>query len=118
MRYLAGDVPPTAVTLANAFQYVAVTSSFLVFPLIIAREANASTAVADSMLSWSMLVLAIGTTLQALPNGPVGSGYLAPSVMTAVYVGPSLEAVRIGGLALMSGMTLFGGVLEAAVSNR
>jgi xanthine permease XanP len=116
MRYLAGDVPPAAVTLLNAFQYVAVTSSFLVFPLIIAREAHAPNAVADSMLSWSMLVLAIGTTLQALPKGPVGSGYLAPSVMTAVYVGPSLEAVRVGGLALMSGMTLFGGVLEAAVS--
>lgn len=116
MRYLAGDVPPTAVTLLNALQYVAVTSSFLVFPLIIARAADAPPAVAESMLSWSMLVLAIGTTLQALPKGPVGSGYLAPSVMTAVYVGPSLEAVRIGGLALMSGMTLFGGVLQAAVS--
>ena len=116
MRYLAGDVPPAAVTWVNALQYVAVTSSFLVFPLIIAREAHAPAAVADSMLSWSMLVLAIGTTLQALPKGPVGSGYLAPSVMTAVYVGPSLEAVRIGGLALMSGMTLFGGLLEAAVS--
>jgi xanthine permease XanP len=116
MRYLAGDVPPTGVTLLNALQYVAVTSSFLVFPLIIAREAHAPTAVADSMLSWSMLVLAIGTTLQALPKGPIGSGYLAPSVMTAVYVGPSLEAARIGGLALVSGMTLFGGMLEAAVS--
>lgn len=116
MRYLAGDVPPTSVTLINAFQYVAVTSSFLVFPLIIAREAHAPPMVVDSILSWSMLVLAIGTTLQALPKGPVGSGYLAPSVMTAVYVGPSLEAVRLGGLALMSGMTLFGGVLEAAVS--
>jgi len=116
MRYLADDVPPIAVTLLNALQYVAVTSSFLVFPLIIARAANAPNTVADSMLSWSMLVLAIGTTLQALPKGPIGSGYLAPSVMTAVYVGPSLEAVHIGGLALMSGMTMFGGVLEAAVS--
>src|SRR5262245_11311455 len=116
MRFLPGDVPPTAVTLVNAFQYVAVTSSFLIFPLIIAREAHAPAAVAESMLSWSMLVLAIGTTLQALPKGPVGSGYLVPSSMTAIYVGPSLEAVRIGGLALMSGMTLFGGVLQAAVS--
>src|SRR5262249_4941980 len=113
MRYLAGDVPPTAVTLVNAFQYVAVTSSFLIFPLISARVAHGSAMVADRMLSWSMLVLAIGRTLQALPKGPVGSGYLAPSVMTAVYVGPSLEAVRVGGLALMSGMTLFGGALEA-----
>jgi hypothetical protein len=38
--YLAGDVPPVAVTIANALQYVAVTSSFLVFPLIIVREAH------------------------------------------------------------------------------
>jgi NCS2 family nucleobase:cation symporter-2 len=63
-----------------------------------------------------MLVLALGTTLQALPRGPVGSGYLAPSVMTAVYVGPSLEAVRIGGLALMSGMTIFGGMVESLLA--
>jgi xanthine permease XanP len=116
MRFLADEVPPLAVTLVNAFQYVAVTSSFLVFPLIMARAAQAPAAVADSMLAWSMLVLAIGTTLQALRRGPIGSGYLAPSVMTAVYVGPSLLAVRVGGLALMSGMTLCGGVLEAALS--
>jgi len=116
MLYLADEVPPAAVTWLNAFQYVAVTSSFLVFPLIMAHAAQAPAGVADSMLSWSMLVLAVGTTLQALPKGPVGSGYLAPSVMTAVYVGPSLMAVSAGGLALMSGMTLYGGVLEAALS--
>src|SRR5215469_13482600 len=63
-------------------------------------------------LSWSMIVLAIGTTMQALPKGPIGSGYLAPRVMTAIYVGPSLEAVRLGGLALMGGMTIFGGAVE------
>jgi NCS2 family nucleobase:cation symporter-2 len=63
-----------------------------------------------------MIVLAIGTTLQALPTGPIGSGYLAPSVMTAVYVSPSLEAVRLGGLALMGGMTIFGGAVEALLS--
>jgi NCS2 family nucleobase:cation symporter-2 len=116
MLYLADETPPAAVTWLNAFQYVAVTSSFLVFPLIMARAANAPASVADSMLSWSMLVLAIGTSLQALHKGPIGSGYLAPSVMTAVYVGPSLMAVAAGGLALMSGMTMFGGMLEAALS--
>ena len=36
--------------------------------------------------------------------------------MTAVYVGPSLEAVRLGGLALMAGMTMFGGAVEAVMS--
>lgn len=116
MRYLAADVPPPLLTIVNALQYVAVTASFLVLPLIIAREAGLDAAATDGMLAWAMLVLALGTTLQALPRGPVGSGYLAPSVMTAIFLGPSLEAVRLGGIALMSGMTLFGGAVQAAFS--
>jgi hypothetical protein len=96
-------VPPLAVVIVNALQYVAVTSSFLVPPLIIAREAHLPASSADAMLGWAMLVLAVGTTLQALPFGPIGSGYLTPSVMTAVFLGPSVAAVRIGGIALMSG---------------
>jgi xanthine permease XanP len=116
LQYGVDDTPPVTVVMLNALQYVAVLTGFLVFPLIMTREAHASTAVTESVLSWSMIVLAIGTILQALPKGPVGSGLLAPSVMTAVYVGPSLEAVRLGGLALMSGMTLFGGAAEALLS--
>ncbi len=116
LQYGVEDVPPKSVILVNALQYVAVLAGFLVFPLIMTREAHVSADIADSVLSWSMIILAIGTTLQALPRGPIGSGYLAPSVMTAVYVSPSLEAVRLGGLALMGGMTLFGGAVEALLS--
>ena len=116
LQYGVDDVPPTSVIIVNALQYVAVLAGFLVFPLIMTREAHVSADVADSVLSWSMIILAIGTTLQALPKGPIGSGYLAPSVMTAVYVSPSLEAVRLGGLALMGGMTIFGGAVEALLS--
>ncbi len=116
MRYLADDVPPVSVVIVNALQYAAVTSSFLVFPLIVAREAHMTTAASDSMLSWAMLVLALGTSLQALTRGPIGSGYLAPSVMSAIFLGPSVAAARIGGLALMSGMTIFGGAVQAVFS--
>ena len=116
MRYLPDDNPPLSVVIVNALQYVAVTSSFLVFPLIIAREAHLPAAAADGMLGWAMLVLALGTSLQARARGPVGSGYLAPSVMSAIFLGPSLEAARIGGLALMSGMTLFSGMVQAGFS--
>jgi xanthine permease XanP len=115
-QYGVDDVPPASVTVINGLQYVAVLSGFLVFPLIMTREAHVSADVADSVLSWSMIILAIGTVMQALPKGPIGSGYLAPSVMTAVYVSPSLEAVRLGGLALMGGMTIFGGAVEALLS--
>ncbi len=116
LQYGVDDIPPMSVIIANAFQNVAVLAGFLVFPLIMTREAHASAEIADSVLSWSVIILAIGTTLQALPRGMVGSGYLAPSVMTAVYVSPSLEAVRLGGLALMGGMTIFGGAVEAVLS--
>jgi xanthine permease XanP len=116
LQFGVDDVPPTSVIIVNALQYVAVLAGFLVFPLIMTREAHVPADVADSVLSWSMIILAIGTTLQALPKGPIGSGYLAPSVMTAVYVSPSLEAVRLGGLALMGGMTIFGGAVEALLS--
>ncbi len=116
LQYGVADIPPPAVIFVSALQFVAVLAGFLVFPLIMTRQAQVAPAVADSVLSWSMIVLAIGTSLQALPKGPVGSGYLAPSTMTAVYVSPSLEAVRLGGLALMAGMTLFGGVVEAVAA--
>jgi NCS2 family nucleobase:cation symporter-2 len=116
LQYGVEEVPPPSVIFINALQHVAVLAGFLVFPLIMTREAHASAAIADSVLSWSMIVMGLGTMLQALPKGPVGSGYLAPSVMTAVYVGPSLDAIRLGGLPMMAGMTLFGGLVEAAVS--
>lgn len=116
IQYGEADIPPPLVICVNALQCVAVIACFLVYPLIMVRQAHVSAAVADSVLSWSLIVLAIGTSLQALPKGPVGSGLLAPSTMTAVYVSPSLEAVRLGGLALMAGMILFGGVVEAVVS--
>lgn len=116
MRYLADDVPPLTVVVVNALQYVAVTSIFMIYPLILARQAHLSESAADSMLGWAMLVLAVATTLQALPRGPVGSGYLAPSVMTAVFFGPSMAAVQVGGIALVSGMTVFAGFLQMLFS--
>ena len=116
MQYGVDEVPPAPVIAVTALQYVAVLSAFLVYPLIMTREAHAPADVADSVLSWSMIILAIGTVIQALPRGPIGCGYLAPSQMTAVYVSPSLDAVRLGGLALMGGMTIFGGAVEALLS--
>ncbi len=54
--------------------------------------------------------------LQALPRGPVGSRFLAPSIFTGVYLAPSLLAVKTGGLPLLWGMTIFAGLVEIALS--
>jgi NCS2 family nucleobase:cation symporter-2 len=63
-----------------------------------------------------MVALAIAAVLQALWKGPVGSGYLAPSVISAVYLYPSLTAVTLGGLPLVFGMTVFAGLCEIVLS--
>ena len=63
-----------------------------------------------------MLALAVAVLLQALPRGPVGSRFLAPSIFTGVYLAPSLLAVKTGGLPLVWGMTIFAGLVEIALS--
>jgi xanthine permease XanP len=47
----------------------------------------------------------------------VGSGFLCPANHTAVYLAPSLAAVKVGGLPLMFGMTVFAGVIECVLSS-
>ncbi len=44
----------------------------------------------------------------------IGSGYLCGAAYTAIFLGPSLFALRQGGLALVFGMTVVGGFLQVA----
>jgi NCS2 family nucleobase:cation symporter-2 len=63
-----------------------------------------------------LIVLGIATFLHARRMGPLGTGFMCPATFTAAYFGPSLLAVKTGGLPLLFGMTLFAGVLEAALA--
>ncbi len=69
-----------------------------------------------NVLQLAFLVLAITTLLQALPRGPIGSRMLAPAIFTGVYLAPSLQAAKIGGLPLVWGMTIFAGLVEIILS--
>ena len=88
----------------------------MIYPLIIAREAGVSADVLSAMLRMGMLAIAVAVLLQALPRGPVGSRFLAPSIFTGVYLAPSLLAAKTGGMPLVWGMTIFAGLVEAALS--
>jgi NCS2 family nucleobase:cation symporter-2 len=114
--YAAHEAAPPGVAALSALQHVGLNSVFLLFPVLVSREAGASPEVAASLVSVCMIVLAAGALLQALHRGPVGSGFLIPPVPTAAYLVPSLAAARQGGLALVLGMTLFAGLLEIALS--
>ena len=114
--YGVNDWPPTAVTISNAVQQVAIIAINLVYPILIFRAANTSPSVSSNLLSVAMVVLAFGTFLQVLRLGPVGSGYMCPSTFTATYFAPSLSAARAEGLPLVFGMTIFAGVFETMLA--
>lgn len=114
--YGVNETPPAAATALSALQHVAVMTTFLIYPVLVGREAGGSADQISNLFSISLIVLAIGAVLQAQPHGPVGSGFLCQPVPTAIYLVPSLLAARTGGLPLVFGMTIFAGLVEMTLS--
>ena len=114
--YGLDDSPPLHVTVFNGVQYVGLIAINLVYALLVFRLAGTPVQLVGSLLAIGMLVLGVGTFLQVLRLGPVGSGYMCPATFTATYLGPSLLAVQVGGLPLLFGMTVFAGLLEVGLA--
>jgi NCS2 family nucleobase:cation symporter-2 len=114
--YGIDDVPPPLVIALSALQHVGLIAIFLVFPLLVVRELGASAALSANILSISVIALGVAAILQALPRGPVGSGFCCPANYSAIYLAPSLAAAKLGGLPLLFGMTAVAGLIEAALS--
>lgn len=114
--YGLDDSPPLHVTVFNGVQYVGLIAINLVYALLVFRLAGTPAQLVGSLLAIGMLVLGVGTFLQVLRLGPMGSGYMCPATFTATYLGPSLLAVQVGGLPLLFGMTVFAGLLEVGLA--
>lgn len=114
--YGVNDVPPLgiAVLLASQHAFLAVIS--LAFPVIITLEAGGDRLTAASVVSMSLIAMAIGTLLQTFRGSAAGSGYFAPYVCSGIYVVPAIQAVRTGGLGLLLGMTVFSGLVSLGFS--
>ncbi|HET6219613.1 MAG TPA: solute carrier family 23 protein [Acidobacteriaceae bacterium] len=111
--YGLDERPPLTPLILLGAQHVAVICPYLVFVTLIAQAGGASTAVTSHAVALGMIAIALATLLQGHRLGPVGSGYLAPPVVSAIYFAPALEAAHRGGLALVCGMIAFAGVFEA-----
>jgi hypothetical protein len=97
------------VVVLNGVQHVGLIAINLVYPLLLFRLTDTSLQQTANLLAIGMLVLGVGTLIQVLRLGPVGSGYMLPSTFTASFFAPSLLAAKLGGLPLVFGMTIFGG---------
>jgi len=117
MTFGADDDPPFVLTAFAGLQWVGlIMNLYIVLLLVVVRAGHVPQRTIAAMVALSMLALGAAALLQALPRGPIGSGYLAPSVLGANYLGPSILAIKLGGLPLMFGMTIFAGVCEAVAS--
>jgi xanthine permease XanP len=116
LTYAVDEHPPSAILIVSALQHVAVMAVTLIFPIILAREANLAGTQLLDLISLSMLALGVATVCFCMRSHFIGSGYLCPAAYTAIYLGPSLFALRQGGLALLFGMTVAGGLVQVAVA--
>ncbi len=92
--------------LAMGLQHCFVMSSTLVMAALIVHAAGGDQDMADSLVRLSMIAAGIGSILQAIKRGPVGSGYLCPSLPSPSFLPASLLAAKTGGLSLLFGMLL------------
>lgn len=115
--YAVDERPPLPRLIALGLQHAALLSIYLVMVVIVFRAANASHEAMVSAVSLGMIAIAIASVLQALRKGPIGSGYLAPPVFSAIYLGPSVLAAESGGLPAVFGLTIFAGAVEIVIAS-
>jgi NCS2 family nucleobase:cation symporter-2 len=116
MVYGVDERPPVMLTIVTAIQHVGVIAMFLIYPLVVSSQAQLGAEEVINILQMGMLVLAAAVLLQGLPAGPVGSRFLAPSIFTGVFLAPTMMAVKVGGMPLVWGMTIFAGAIEVLLS--
>ena len=116
LLYSVDETPPRAVLVASALQHVAVIAITLIFPLILGEEAKLSRGQFLDLVSLSMIAIGVSTILLCLRSKFVGCGYLCPACYTAIFLGPSLFALKEGGLGLVFGMTMVAGLVQVVLA--
>jgi xanthine permease XanP len=113
--YALDEKPPPLQQLALGFQHVAVICPYLVMVALVADAAKLPHEQARSVMGLSMIAVAFLTVLQSLRAGKVGSGYLCPPVISAIYLPATMTAASHFGFPVVCGMVIFAGACEAGI---
>ncbi len=116
ITYGVRDVPPVSTVIPLVMQHVAMLSVELVFPVIVVTMAGGSVDMARDAVSLMMIAMGVGTILQALQKGPVGSGYFCAHETGTAYFPAVIATIQAGGVGLMSGMVLVSGLMQMLFS--
>ncbi len=114
--YGVDDRPGPMMLILMGFQHISLMAIAFIFPIIIVEAIGGTSGQAARLISVAMLASGIGTILQGLKRGPVGSGYLCPLLNGPAFLTASLMAGKAGGFSLIFGMTAVAGCFEAVFS--
>jgi xanthine permease XanP len=112
LTYALDERPPWIHLVGLGLQHVAVICPFLVMVALVVEAAKLPHEAARSSIGLAMIAVAFMTVLQSLRLGAVGSGYLCPPVVSAIYLPSSLAVASSFGVAGVLGMTIFAGICE------
>ena len=113
--YARDERPPALPLVTIGFQHVAVICPYLVMVALVAEAAKLPQEAARNAMGLAMIAVAFLTVLQSLRLGPIGSGYLCPPVVSAIYLPPAMLAASVFGFPVVCGMVIFAGGCEVAV---
>lgn len=114
--YDVDESPGVGALVMLGIQHIFVVTIAFVFPVLIIDAIGGTGDDARRLITTAMIVTGAATILQGLNKGPVGSGYLCPLLNGPAFLSASILAGKMGGLSLIFGMTLIGGLFEAAFS--
>jgi NCS2 family nucleobase:cation symporter-2 len=111
--YGEDERPPMGVLLLLGVQHVFLMTSTLALPVVLVSEIGGGFHEVRSVVGLTMIACGLGTILQAMRFGWLGSGFLCPNLCGPNFFAASMEAAWLGGLPLVRGMTIIAGLFEA-----
>jgi xanthine permease XanP len=115
--YALDERPPALQLLALGFQHTLVICPYLVMVALVTGAAKLPHDPARNAMALAMVAVAFLTVLQSLRLGWVGSGYLCPPVVSAIYLPSSMAAATSFGFPVVCGMVMFAGGCEALMAH-
>ncbi len=113
LTYGVDDRPPCSTLFLLGLQHIFLMSSTLVLPVVLVTEIGGSFEEVSAVVALTMIACGLGTILQTVRWGPLGSGFLCPNLCGPNFFISSMQAAWVGGLPLMRGMTIAAGLVEA-----
>ncbi len=116
LKYAFNENMSLGVKILLAIQYMVPNMVSLMFPILAMQIVSVPASQAESVLSITMLIMALVTFLQSRRFKKLTAGMLLPPSVAPPYLAPSILAIKTGGLSLIFGMTMIAGVVQVGLS--